>query len=51
MWKTWCIIGGYCIMSQMFYGDQNRWFVGLVIDIDDPLKLDRVKVRIQGIHT
>ena len=38
-------------MSQMFYGDQNRWFVGLVIDIDDPLKLDRVKVRIQGIHT
>ena len=38
-------------MSQMFYGDQNRWFVGLVIDIDDPLKLDRVKVRIQGIDT
>ena len=38
-------------MSQMFYGDQNRWFVGLVIDIDDPLKLDRVKVRIQCIHT
>ena len=38
-------------MSQMFYGDQNRWFIGLVIDIDDPLKLDRVKVRIQGIHT
>ena len=38
-------------MSQMFYGDQNRWFVGLVIDIDDPLKLDRVKVRILGIHT
>ena len=38
-------------MSQMFYGDQNRWFVGLVIDVNDPLKLDRVKVRIQGIHT
>ena len=38
-------------MSQFFYGDQNRWFVGLVIDVDDPLKLDRVKVRIQGIHT
>ena len=38
-------------MSQMFYGDQNRWFIGLVIDVDDPLKLDRVKVRIQGIHT
>ena len=38
-------------MSQMFYGDQNRWFIGLVVDVDDPLKLDRVKVRIQGIHT
>ena len=38
-------------MSQMFYGDQNRWFVGLVIDVNDPLKLDRVKVRIHGIHS
>ena len=38
-------------MSQMFYGDQNRWFIGLVVDVDDPLKLDRVKVRIQGVHT
>ena len=38
-------------MSQMFYGDQNRWFIGLVVDVDDPLQLDRVKVRIQGIHT
>ena len=38
-------------MSVNFYGDQNRWFVGLVVDINDPLKLDRVRVRIQGIHT
>ena len=38
-------------MSQIFYGDHNRWFIGLVIDVNDPLKLDRVKVRIQGIHT
>ena len=38
-------------MSRFFYGDQNRWFVGLVIDVNDPLKLDRVRVRIQGIHT
>jgi len=38
-------------MSQIFYGDHNRWFIGLVIDVKDPLKLDRVKVRIQGIHT
>ena len=20
---------------EMFYGDQNRWFVGLVVDVDD----------------
>ena len=38
-------------MSVNFYGDQNRWFVGLVVDINDPLKLDRVRVRIQGIDT
>ena len=38
-------------MSQIFYGDHSRWFIGLVIDVNDPLKLDRVKVRIQGIHT
>tara|TARA_B100000212_G_scaffold85333_1_gene62098 strand:- start:1186 stop:2034 length:849 start_codon:yes stop_codon:yes gene_type:complete len=38
-------------MSINFYGDKNRWFIGLVIDINDPLKLDRVRVRIQGIHT
>ena len=38
-------------MSQIFYGDHSRWFIGLVIDVNDPLKLDRVRVRIQGIHT
>lgn len=34
-----------------YYGDSTRWFVGRVVDINDPLKLDRVKVRIFGIHT
>ena len=34
-----------------FYGDNFRWFVGVVVDINDPLRLDRVKVRIHGIHT
>mgnify|MGYP001168106678 FL=1 len=38
-------------MSKIYYGDKNRWFVGIVVDTNDPLKLDRVKVRIQGIHT
>lgn len=36
-------------MSQ-FYGDETRWFIGMVVDNVDPLKLDRVKVRIHGIH-
>ena len=36
---------------QDFYGDNVRWFVGVVVDTNDPLKLDRVKVRIHGIHT
>ena len=34
-----------------YYGDNMRWFMGLVVDINDPKKLDRVKVRIFGIHT
>ena len=38
-------------MTQTYYGDSTRWFVGRVIDVNDPLKLDRVKVRIFGIHT
>ena len=33
-----------------FYGDQIRWFTGLIVDINDPIKLARVKVRIYGIH-
>ena len=36
---------------QDFYGDNFRWFIGVVVDVIDPLKLDRVKVRIHGMHT
>lgn len=34
-----------------YYGDQTRWFMGTVIDVNDPLQLGRVKVRIFGIHS
>ena len=33
-----------------YYGDNNRWFIGTVISINDQNKLGRVKVRIHGIH-
>jgi len=36
----------------MFYGDQYRWWVGQVVSVlDDPLKLGRCQVRIQGLHS
>jgi uncharacterized protein (TIGR02594 family) len=35
---------------QDFYGDETRWFVGTVVDINDPLQVGRAKVRIDGIH-
>jgi hypothetical protein len=34
-----------------FYGDQSRWFMGEVVDINDPLQLARIKVRVYGIHS
>ena len=34
-----------------YYGDQTRWFIGIVTDINDPYGLGRVKVRIFGIHS
>lgn len=34
-----------------YYGDQTRWFTGEVININDPLQLGRVQVRIYGIHS
>lgn len=33
-----------------FYGDQTRWFVGVVVDLQDPKKLGRVKVRVFGVY-
>ena len=39
------------IPETEYYGDQIRWFIGTIVDVNDPLKLDRVKVRVYGIHT
>lgn len=38
-------------LAQAFYGDQVRWFIGVVEEVgtDEP-RLGRVKVRIYGIH-
>lgn len=33
-----------------YYGDETRWFLGIVMDINDPEELGRLKVRIFGIH-
>ena len=34
-----------------YYGDDTRWFIGVVKDIIDPLELGRIKVRIYGVHS
>ena len=34
-----------------YYGDETRWFIGIVINVNDPLQLGRVQVRIHGIHS
>ena len=39
------------IYQNEFYGDSFRWFIGVVEDIRDPLKLGRVRVRVRGIHS
>ena len=36
---------------KQIYGDNNRWFLGNVVNITDPQKLGRIKVRIHGIHS
>jgi len=35
---------------QDFYGDETRWFLGIVHSLDDPEQLGRIQVRIFGIH-
>ena len=38
--------------TQNFYGDETRWFIGVVEDsFDDPEFLGRVRVRIFGLHS
>jgi hypothetical protein len=34
-----------------FYGDYFRWFIGVVVNNKDPLKMGRVKVRVRGLHS
>lgn len=34
-----------------FYGDETRWWVGVVESVDDPIRQGRVRVRIYGIHS
>jgi len=34
-----------------FYGDQTRWWVGIVESVDDPIRQGRLRVRIYGIHS
>ncbi len=36
---------------MMYYGDSTRWFVGTVTDLNDPMELGRIRVRIMGIHS
>ena len=37
-------------MITDFYGDDLRWWTGIVVDTADPYRVGRVKVRIYGIH-
>jgi hypothetical protein len=37
--------------DKKFYGDDVRWFIGVVEDNDDPEQLGRIRVRIFGIHS
>ena len=39
-------------IQKEFYGDDNRWFFGTVVNAQPPAGLEgRVKVRINGVHT
>lgn len=39
------------LFDYPFYGDQIRWFLGKVINANDPDMLGRVQIRISGIHS
>lgn len=36
--------------NKDYYGDETRWFMGIVVSVNDPLELGRLKVRIFGVH-
>ena len=38
------------LSNSSFYGDNVRWFIGTVINNNDPALLRRVQVRIHGLH-
>ena len=38
-------------INELYYGDDFRWFIGIVVNNKDPLELGRVKVRVFGLHT
>jgi len=41
----------YKVLQKEFYGDDTRWFLGIVEDNkNDPEKLGRVRVRVYGLH-
>lgn len=33
-----------------YYGDETRWFLGKVVDVNDPKKIGRVKVKVFGVY-
>lgn len=38
------------VADTLFYGDGLRWFMGVIVSTNDPLKMGRCRVRIFGIH-
>tara|TARA_R110002153_G_scaffold92390_1_gene224449 strand:- start:170 stop:1279 length:1110 start_codon:yes stop_codon:yes gene_type:complete len=38
-------------IQSEYYGDNHRWFLGVVDSIDDPKTLGRIRVRVFGLHT
>lgn len=39
------------ILDSEFYGDKNRWFIGVITNNLDPKALGRYQVRIHGVHS